>query len=343
MSEKLEFTQARRVALVGIPDPGMPGEGEVLVESLYSGISAGTEMAFFSGSAPHFTKQIDLVQRLMVDADESYFSYPLSYGYENVGMVTEIGPGVSGISAGDIVCSYTGHVSKFVIAESNAFVLPEGMDPRYGVFMPLLGVAYKNILTAKILLGETVVIVGLGVVGQLLVQLARLCGAGQVIAIDYLDSRLETAQGCGADRMLNPVAAGDVAVAVRELTDGRGADVVFECSGSTRALHQAIRIVYPSGPVFATSFYRGEAAGLYLGEEFHHFQGKIICSGGIPGDVHPRWDEGRWQKAVNSLLPRLQYGSLVSHTFPLEEAQNAYELVADHPEETMKVVFSYKD
>jgi threonine dehydrogenase-like Zn-dependent dehydrogenase len=182
----------------------------------------------------------------------------------------------------------------------------------------------------------------MGIVGQLIVQLAKRSGAGAVIAVDMLENRLEKARESGADVVLNPKEAGDIALKVRALTANRGADVVFEASTSTQALHEAIRTVYPSGTVYATSFYRGEARGLFLGDEFHHLNARIVSSGCIPNDVRPRWNEQRWQEALQSTLPHLKLKHLISHEMSLTEAQQAYDLIDKHPHDVMQVIFSYQ-
>ena len=147
-----------------------------------------------------------------------------------------------------------------VTQEQNAYRLPESVSPEDGLFIALLGVAYNAILDARILLGETVAILGMGVIGQMLVQLCRLSGAEQVIAIDLLEARLAQARARGADVTINPSRGGDAALQVRQLTGNRGADVVIECTGSPKGLNEAIRVVGFNGTVVCVSFLAGRRA-----------------------------------------------------------------------------------
>ncbi|MGG1634952.1 zinc-binding dehydrogenase [Paenibacillus sp. NRS-1760] len=341
MANEIKIIDVKKVAFVEVAEPEVLGDEEVLVETLISGLSAGTEMQFYLGIAPFFNKELDAHKNLFVKTETESYKYPLSYGYENVGKIAEVGKNVTNLKVGDVVASYFGHISKFKTKAEGFVILPESMDPRSGVFLPLLGVAYKNILNARIILGETVVIFGAGIVGQLLIQLAKLSGAGRVISVDMCDYRLDRAKESGADICLNPKKIADVANEIRSLTSNRGADVVFEATGSSIALHEAIRTVYRTGTVYATSFYRGEAKGLFLGEEFHHNAARIVMSGCIPNEVRPRWDEKRWQDALETTLPLLKLDHLISHEFAATDAQQAYETAAEKPDECLQIIFSY--
>lgn len=342
VANEIKILDVKKVALMEVAEPEVLGNDEVLVETLYSGLSAGTEMQFYHGIAPFFDKELDENKRLFVKSETASYKYPLSYGYENVGVIAEVGKDVTHLKAGDVVASYFGHISKFKTKAEGFTLLPESMNPRCGVFLPLLGVAYKNILNARIILGETVVIFGAGIVGQLLIQLAKRSGAGKVISVDMCDYRLEKAMESGADLCLNPKKVADIAEAIRDLTANRGADVVFEATGSSIALHEAVRTVYRTGTVYATSFYRGEAKGLFLGEEFHHNSVRIVMSGCIPNEVRPRWDEKRWQDALDTTLPLLKLDHLISHEFAAVDAQQAYETASEKPDECLQIIFSYK-
>jgi Zinc-binding dehydrogenase/Bacterial extracellular solute-binding protein len=130
----------------------------------------------------------------------------------------------------------------------------------------------------------------MGVVGQLVMQLARLSGA-RVIAVDLLQSRLDLAQRLGAYAVVDGRAS-SAAEAIKGLTGGRGADICIEASGATPALNEAIRACAYSAKVVAMGFFQGEARSLFLGEEFHHNRIDIVCSqiSGVSPAVKYRWD-----------------------------------------------------
>ncbi len=317
------------------------GARQVRTRTLFSGISHGTEMAFYRGTAPHFGSGWDPATRLFLPGESPDFSYPSRYGYQNVGQVVECGPGVDGLKPGDVVFGGLPHQAEVVADQERLIKLPIGLDPQSGVFLMNTRTTYNGILDANVHLGETVVVFGLGVLGQLLAQMARLSGAGQVIVVDPIAGRRELSLKLGADAALDPQ-AGDVALAVRQMTAKRGADVVIEVSGTHAGLREAIRTVAPRGTVVGMGFYQGEGA-LNLGAEYHHNWVDLRCS--QAGSIHPslshRWTPRRLTLAAAGLLPRLALAPLVTHVFEFERAPEAYALVDRHAEETMQVVLRY--
>jgi threonine dehydrogenase-like Zn-dependent dehydrogenase len=198
---------------------------------------------------------------------------------------------------------------------------------------------------AHIKLGDRVAIFGLGVIGLLAVQLARLDGALWIDAVDPLPRRRALAEQFGADRTLDP-AAGDVALAIKSSSPQRGADVAIELSGHDAALHEAMRSARVAGTVVAGGFYQGGAAALRLGEEWHHNRLTLISSMGVWGCPHrdyPAWDRARVHATAVELLAsgRLRTDGLITHRFPFERAAEAYELIDRHPDEVVKVVLTY--
>ncbi|WP_181038666.1 zinc-binding alcohol dehydrogenase [Arthrobacter sp. ZGTC131] len=170
-------------------------------------------------------------------------------------------------------------------------------------------------LDADIHVGDTVAVFGLGVPGQIAAQLARLNGA-RVIAVDGIASRGELALKLGADHVLDP-ADGSAAEAIREMTDGRGADTALEITGNYRALHEAIRAVAYSSRVCAAGFMPGDGKGLYLGEEFHHNRVQVISSqiSGVAPALQHRWDRYRLTRTATELAVsgRLHMTDLITH------------------------------
>lgn len=340
MAKQIMFTGVRQVEVVEVT-PAPLKENEILVRALYTGISIGTERTIYRGTAPFYNKKFDENLHLFLKSDDCSFQYPLLYGYENIGTVVEVGSSVKKFKTGDIVGSYYPHISEYVCPEGALFKLPAALEPKLGVFMALTGVAYNGILDAEILLGETVVIFGAGVVGQIIVQLAKMSGAKQVIMVDLSERRLELAKISGADVTINPAQTDDVALKIRELTENRGADVVIEASGAIPALQEAIRAVCFQGRVIVVSFLAGEAKNLYLGDEFHHNRIRLISSQacGVNPGLYPRWTSERKFNAALEILPRLKLKHLVSHEFTFEQAAEAYRLCDQCPDETMQVIF----
>jgi threonine dehydrogenase-like Zn-dependent dehydrogenase len=219
-----------------------------------------------------------------------------------------------------------------------------GTPPILGILSRIGAIALNVVLDADIHVGETVTVFGLGVLGQIVAQLARLNG-GEVIAIDPNGDRLKTAESLGASRTVD-AHDGMVGERVRELTGGRGADVALEVTGSYRALHEAVRSVSYSARVVAAVFFQGEATALALGEEFHHNRIDVKCSqiSGVSPQLSYRWNEERLQRTVMGLAVsgRLELERLVTSVLPVERAAEAFDLLARSSERGLQVVLQFE-
>jgi 2-desacetyl-2-hydroxyethyl bacteriochlorophyllide A dehydrogenase len=317
-----------------------PGPGDVVLETLYSGISAGTEMNVYRGSAAQWRTRRDPDNGLFEPTDEPEWSYPMAYGYAAVSRVVETGGEVSGVSVGDLVYSYTSHASAAVVPADAVIVLPPLDDPRVGVLNANVNTAYNGILDAHPNLGDVVVVSGLGVIGLIQVQLLRRLGI-RVIGVDGVAHRRELAERFGAEVTLEP--GTHVARAVRELTENRGADIVIEVSGAAPALNEAIRIVGYNGTVIAMSWYGGSFESLSLSGEFHHNRPHIISSqvGGISPALGPLWSMDRRQQVVSQLMQELDLQPLLTHERPIEEASEAYRIVDSRPDDLVQFILTY--
>lgn len=319
---------------------------EVLIETLYSGISAGTEMtAAYGGTNPYTSKRWDDERRLFVEGTRSV-DYPIDgWGYEEVGRVIEVGSEVAGVELGRVVFGTWGHrgTNHAPWQWAAARILPADLDPIVGIFSRIGAIALNAILDADVHLGETVAVFGQGVPGLIAGQLARLSGAS-VVAVDAISSRLELAARLGADHVVD-VTAQDPGEYVKSITGRRGADVAIEISGSYQALHAAIRSVAYNSRVVSAGFYQGEGLGLSLGEEFHHNRPQIVASqiSGLNPGLDHRWTVERMERTIMDLAAdgRLELASLVSHVFPAERCGEAFRLLAERPEEAVQVVLAF--
>lgn len=303
------------------------GPGEVRVRTLYSGISAGTELTQYRGTSPFMDRRFDEQRRLFVPGETPSWAYPIrTLGYEEVGEVVEVGPGAEDIAIGSHVFGTWNHRSHAVIPAEMARerAMPPGADPRIGIFSHIGAVALNGVHDAGIRIGDTVAVFGLGVPGQIVAQAARASGA-TVIGIDPDPLRRAVAEKLGAHHTLAPPAT----EAIKDMTGGKGADICIEVSGAAPALSDAIRSVAYASRVVAMGFYQGEVGGLRLGDEFHHNRIELISSqisGVAPAGSH-RWSKPRlWRTAVQlqhdgvlDLLP------LITHTAPFRDAPALFE------------------
>jgi 2-desacetyl-2-hydroxyethyl bacteriochlorophyllide A dehydrogenase len=348
MPSVVRFTSPRVAEVIDEVLPPL-GADEVRLRTLCSGISAGTELTAYRGTNPYLTRTWDPRARLFRD-DVAGITYPVAgWGYSEVGEVTEVSPeldGTPGLPApGDLVWGIWGHRSEGVVPVERMIGhrLPAGLEPLAGAFARVGAIAYNAVLAGDIHLGEDVAVFGQGVIGLLTTRLAQLNGA-VVTAVDALDSRLEAARRFGAVHMLN-ARAGAVAEAVRQTTDGRGADLAIEISGAYPALHEALRTVTAGGRVVASGFYQGDGVGLRLGDEFHHNRVQLICSqiGAVPPQLAHRWTVERLQQTFLRLVAdgQVDTASLVSHVVPVADAADAYTLIDERPADALQVVLEF--
>lgn len=352
MSRSVRFEAPRRVALVDGPDPDLAA-GEVRVATMFSGISAGTELTYYRGTNPYFDKHWDAGLRLFRATDAADggavapgLAYPVDgKGSEEVGVVVEVGAGVRELAPGELVWGKWGHRDLAVMAADYLRVrtVAPGMAPIVGVFSQIGAIALNVVLDADLHVGETVAVFGLGVLGQIVAQLARLNGA-DVIAVDPHADRRGVAAALGTAQTLD-ARAGDIGERIRELTDGRGVDAALEVSGSYEGLREAVRSVRYNSRVVAAGFFQGRASALALGEEFHHNRVELRCSqiSSVAPQLSWRWNDERLQRTVMSLAAagRLELERLVTDVVPFEEADRAFALLDGSADRGLAVVLQF--
>lgn len=301
-------------------------DGEVLIRTLYSGVSAGTELSQYRGTNPFMHRCFDEATRLFVDAEAPSWPWPVrNLGYEEVGEIVD--SRAPDLAIGARVYGTWNHRTHFIATADYARdrLMPERADPRTGIFSHIGAVALNGVHDANIRIGDVVAVFGLGVPGQIVVQAANRSGA-QVVAVDPDPFRRQTALRSGAWQAIEP---GGAAERIKEMTGGKGADSCIEVSGAAPALADAIRAVAYASRVVAMGFFQGELAGVRLGEEFHHNRVQLICSqiSGVAPEASHRWSKPRlWRTAVElqhrgvlDLLP------LITHEVSFADAPGLFE------------------
>lgn len=222
-----------------------PGEGEILCKAEKSLISIGTELNCLRGVAEPGTNWYDWIK------------FPFRPGYSMVGRVLEVGSGVTGVKAGDRIANYGFHQQYYKVqldaekrfdipAGIGVYVLPDEITSEQGTWRSLAVTTQNALRRCTFQFGETAGVVGLGMLGQLVVQYLAAAGARKIIVIDTSESRLELAKLLGATHTLNmPVQ--DAAAAVGDITNGWMLDVAFDVTGHPTVLAPTVALVRRMG------------------------------------------------------------------------------------------------
>ena len=230
------FTEKEKAEFLPDEIPSQPVKNQVLVKTHFDLISAGTELANYHGM-PN------------TNGVGPATGFPKTTGYSASGIVHAVGPEVTRFKVGDrVVCSWLKHRSWFLSDESHFFPIPDDVDMETTAVAHLASFPFLGVRRLQLQMGESVVIAGLGLLGQFAAQLARLNGAAPVIALDYSPVRRALALELGADHALDPREEGTVKK-ILELTDGKGADGIVEVTGYISALQQALEYVAFHGRV----------------------------------------------------------------------------------------------
>jgi 2-desacetyl-2-hydroxyethyl bacteriochlorophyllide A dehydrogenase len=234
---RVEFPRPRACRLAYFEEAG-PGARELLVESLATVVSPGTERAIY------------------VQAETISCSYPFVPGYSAAGRVISAGP-AAGFQPGELIASNAPHASLAIVPAARALRVPEGLRPEVAAMAQLGFIALYGVRRALIEPADRVLVLGCGMIGQLAGQLAACSGATVTMAATRED-RLVVARQCGLERTLNvrqqPTSLAEVA-----------ADVVIEATGSPQAVHDAVAAVRPGGRVILLGSSRGTSTGVDFG------------------------------------------------------------------------------
>lgn len=301
-------------------EEGPPPPDHFRVETLYTGISSGTEATFLQGTNPYLHSSWDEEFGLF-QPGEPTTHYPVPFlGYMEVGRVTE--SRAHGVREGAIVAMAYGHKSGHTANALHEFYLelPADLDPLLGIYVGQMGpICANGILHAAAEMvgpdvrhlgegvqGRNVLVIGAGVVGQLTALFARHCGAAEVVITNRTQPRLDAAAGLGLT-CLNEREIEPWRYCKERWHHGahdRGADLVFQCRAEAESLQMALRSLRPQGAVIDLAFYQEGAAALRLGEEFHHNGLTLRCAqiGRVPRGLAHAWHRRRLAQATIELL-----------------------------------------
>jgi NADPH:quinone reductase-like Zn-dependent oxidoreductase len=336
--------------------------GTFRTRTVYSGLSAGTDLSFFKGTHPNLTAswnaELGLFRR-----DGGGTGYPvLRWGYMQVGRIVE--SRTPTLKTGALVAMTYGHRSGYRgdPLVDRVVSLPDDLDPLLGIYAAHMGpICANGLLHAAAELhgtdvrsladgvrGRRVAVTGAGVVGLLTALFARMHGAEEIVLIEPTGARRCVAEALGL-AVLDPD-TDDPAVLLktrwRHGPGDRGADVVFQCRGQTASLAGALRLLRPQGTVIDLAFYQSGADAVRLGEEFHHNGLGVRCAqiGRVPRGLSHLWDRERLSAETVALL-RAEGGPIAEHVItdvlPVEQAPDLLAELAQRRRHVLQAVFTF--
>jgi 2-desacetyl-2-hydroxyethyl bacteriochlorophyllide A dehydrogenase len=233
--KKIIFTKKDTAELLDSPDR-LPEKGEARVKLAFSTVSAGTERALVTGNTE--------------SSEKFRFGFPSSSGYSGSGIITDVGPDVTDFKVGDRVMVHGGGHNQFCTVNTKQLVqLPDNVSLEEAALVIISGFSLAAIRKAKISLGDSCLVMGLGILGLFAIQFAKLSGAYPIIGADFLPERRELAKKLGADIVLDP-SDPEFEKKCKELTfKGNGVNSVIEVTGNPNALKQALCVTAKFGKV----------------------------------------------------------------------------------------------
>ncbi len=339
-------------------DEGLPGEGQARLDTLYTGLSAGTELTFLKNTNPYFRSRFDSGRGVFIE-NEPDLHYPVPFlGYMEVARVSE--SRAAGIAQGDIVASAYGHKTGHTADPFNDLLvlLPPTLDPLLGIFVAQMGpIAANGILHADAeafgvnvpalgagVQGRPVIVIGAGTVGLMTALFAGRLGASEVIVTDPSDFRRGKAEAMGLTAMTEDQAWQHAKARWHDGMMGCGADIVFQTRAHPGSLHTALKALRPQGTVIDLAFYQGGADYLRLGEEFHHNGLNIRCAqiNRVPRGLAPHWNRERLARATVDLLA-VEGASIrehmITHVIAIDEAPHFLADLVENRPDFLQIVF----
>lgn len=334
-------TAVKKVTLQSVT-VSSPVDDQVLIKTTYSAISPGTEGMIFNGQFPQ-----DSVQDTTINSLSGNFSYPFNYGYALVGEIIAIGSKVEKKWLHKKVFAFHPHQSYALVTIKDCILIPEHISLLQALFLPSMESAINFIMDAAPLIGEKVLVMGQGIVGLLTTALLARFPLSLLISSDPLAFRREYSLQSGATHTINPNKKQEWTSLQQMLSDQAtdGLDLVFELSGNIAALNKAIEITGFAGRILIGSWYSNKQHSLDLGGNFHRSRIRLLSSqvSTISPGLTGRWDKKRRMATVWDNIERIDPQRFITHRFPLQQSQQAFELTSSYQDQVIQVIFEYND
>lgn len=284
------------------------GNNLVAVETLFSGISRGTESLVFDGAVPESERE-----RMRCPHQAGDFPFPVKYGYANVGRI------ISGPRAGEIAFSLFPHQDHFAVPDADLTPLPAHLPPARAVLAANMETALNIVWDAQAAPGDRIAVIGAGVVGMLAAWLCDRIPGTEVALVDVNPARKPIVDRLGLAFATQPPA--DCDIAIHASASAAGLQAALDCAGRNARIVEA-------------SWYGDRRIDLALGANFHAGRLKLVSSqvGSIPADRASRWNfRRRLAKALDLLASDDALDALISGTSPFDTLDRDYPKILADP------------
>jgi 2-desacetyl-2-hydroxyethyl bacteriochlorophyllide A dehydrogenase len=315
MYKRIVYPQKGCVEVEEFSLPDTLRENEVLVKTEFTLISPGTERAW------------------LLALPDTPGKFPQYHGYSSVGIVEKVGKNVKGFKIGDRAASLTKHQSHIIVPEEKLYKIPHGLSFEEAVFFCVGQIALQGVRKARIELGETVVVLGQGIIGNLALQLAKTSGA-TTIACDLDEKRLKLSSLCGADYSFSK----NMEEEVKKVTEGKMANVVVEATGNPKAIPSSFCLASKMGKIILLGSPRGETTV--------NFYPEIHCKGISVIGAHTASRISELRDDINIVLKLIKVGSLkvkplISTIVDYNKAESIYLKITKEPDVFLGVLFKW--
>jgi 2-desacetyl-2-hydroxyethyl bacteriochlorophyllide A dehydrogenase len=327
-------SSARRVVFTGKQEvqlesfsPGEPGAGEVLVRMTLSLMSTGTENIVFNRlfeAGSHW---------------DNWVRYPFYPGYCAVGVVEKVGPDVKHLKVGDRVATRCSHRSHDVRKEADCHIIPREIPDSEAVWFALAKITFQGARAAEYKMGDSVLIIGAGPIGQMSVRWARAAGAKNILVVDSIPGRLELARLGGATATISQSIA-EAREAVLAANDGELPRVVIDSTGVAAVFSAALTLAARYGTVVILGD-TGTPSGQRLTGDVITRGLRIV--GAHDGHNNEQWHDGTIVPLFFELAKsgRFSLVRLNSHTFKPDACADAYGIANRDRASTMGIIFDW--
>jgi 2-desacetyl-2-hydroxyethyl bacteriochlorophyllide A dehydrogenase len=320
---------------------------ELLVETIASGISSGSELLVYRGEFPG-----GMAVDSTIDALDGDFEYPLTYGYAAVGEITQCGTAVADEWVGRRVFAFAPHADRFRTTPDAVVPVNDGITAAEATLLPSMETATNLVLDGQPLVGERVVVFGAGMVGLCTTHILSEFPLDQLVVVEPMGMRRELAQSLGADQVIAPDNAGNlfetetttIGTDRQGKANENGADLVYELSGQPSTLDSAIETVGYDGRIIIGSWYGTKRSPINLGGTFHRERISIDSSqvSTVDPTLRGRWDKPRRFNVAFDQLQALDTDVLLTETVPFAEAADAYRRLNTRAVEAPHVILTYR-